>query len=165
MANMGNLVEFALWYTRPRSHRGGFYIPLDPAIVVAIVVVSVALPLILIVVFMRRMRNRAREEQRLLAMGVPGRAHVLAMQHGGAVLKIGVQRHVSLVLSLEVHVQGRAPYAIQLQKYVSELNLALFQRGNWLDVRVDPANPNSLAVAGAASPPAAAAPGGAAMGS
>ncbi|MBI2390095.1 MAG: hypothetical protein HYV09_10955 [Deltaproteobacteria bacterium] len=83
------------------------------------------------------------------------------MQHGGAVIKIGVQRSISLLLSLEVHLQGRPPYTAQVQKFVPELNLALFQQGAWLDVRVDPMNPNSLAVAGAASPPNAGMPGGA----
>lgn len=152
---MWHLVGYIVEYMRPRA-RGGpgsFYIPLDPAIVIAIVVVSLALPLALILFFWRRMGQRVRREKHLLAAGMPGQARVLALQHGGAVLKLGVQRHISIVLSLEVHVQGRAPYTAQVQKYVSELNLALFQQGAWLEVRVDPTNPNSLAVAGAGSPP------------
>ena len=162
---MEHLVGFMLGYARPRSPRGpgSFYIPLDSSIVAVIVVVCVALPLVFIVLFMGKMRRRVREEQRLLATGTPGQARVLSMQHGGAVLKMGAQRHISLVLSLEVHVQGRAPYTIQIQKYISELNLALFQQGAWINVRVDPMNPNSLAIAGAGSAPTAGMPAGAPM--
>lgn len=165
MAAVVNLVGFALEYMRPRSRGPGtFFIPLDPEIVIAIVVVSVGLPLILLIIFMRRMGRRVREEQRLLATGTPGQARVLTMQHGGAVMKMGAQRHISVVMSLEVHVQGRAPYTIQLQKFISELNLALVQQGAWIAVRVDPMNPNSLAIAGAGSAPSAGMAGGAPMG-
>jgi len=151
---MEHLVGYTLGYMRPRS-RGGpgsFYIPLDSTIVIAIVVGSLVVVFAVMVFFMRRIGRRVREEQRLLATGMPGQARVLAVQHGGAVLKMGAQRRISLVLSLEVHMQGRAPYTSQLQKYISELNLALFQQGAWLEVRVDPMNPNSLAIAGAGSP-------------
>lgn len=140
-----------------RSHAygpGSFYIPLDGSIVAAIVVGSIALPLILIVFFLRRARQSSRVEQHLLATGLPGTARVLNLQHGGVVMTSGVQRHLSVILSLEVHLPGRAPYTSQVKKFVSELNLASFQPGAWLAVRVDPMNPTSVAVAGVAAPPA-----------
>lgn len=125
---------------------------MDPNIVIAIVVVSLALPLALFVFLIRRGRARMRQQQQLLATGIPAKARILAMQHGGAVMTIGVQRSISLVLSLEVHMQARAPYTTQAQKFVSELILSQFQPGAWLDVRVDPSNPNHLEIAGPSSP-------------
>jgi hypothetical protein len=156
---MVTLVGFALAYARPHSHGyGGSYYALDPAIIIAIVVGSLLLPLILIIVIMSKLRARARKEEQLLATGTPALARVLSVQQGNMTVTVGVQRRLSLVLSLEVHLPGRAPYTIQVDKLVSELHLALFQPNLWLEVRVNPSNPSELAVVGAGKPPTQAAP-------
>jgi hypothetical protein len=155
MAIMGNSVVCAIGYLRPHWGRGdGSYYPLDPAIVAAIVIGSLLLPLILFIFVWRGMKGRFQKEQQLLATGTPGTARVLSLQPGRSVMTIGVQRHIGLVLSLEVHLPGRAPYPVQAKKYVSEIYLASVQPGAWLDVRVNPSNPSELAIAGVASPPA-----------
>jgi hypothetical protein len=123
--------------------------------IIVIVVVSTILPIALILFFFKGMAGTARTEQRLLATGLPGQARVLGMQHGGMTVTIGAHRHISLLLSLEVHLPGRPPYVAQCQKTISELMIASLQPGAWLAVRIDPGNPMNLAIAGPGSPPAA----------
>jgi hypothetical protein len=151
---MGNSVLYAFGYLRPHWGRGGSYYPLDPAIVAALVIGSLLLPLVIIIFVMRGLRARFQKEQQLLATGTPAKARVLSLQGRRRVMHINGTRHIGLELSLEVHLPGRAPYSIQVQKYVSELYLASVQPGAWLDVRVNPGNPSELAIAGVGSAPA-----------
>jgi hypothetical protein len=156
MATMGYSVVSAIGYVRPHwgAGGGGSYYALDPAIVAAIVIGSLLLPMIIFFFVWRGLRGKFRKEQQLLATGTPGKAHVLSFQPVGRVMTINTQRLIGLSLSLEVHLPGRAPYPVQAQKYVSELYLASIQPGAWLDVRVNPSNPNELGIAGVASAPA-----------
>jgi hypothetical protein len=92
------------------------------------------------------------ERQRLLREGIQASARILAVQMGGMTMQVGVHRHLQLQLHLEVQPQGRPPYQAMLTTMVSELQIPQLQPGAPLTVRIDPRDPNKLAVEGAGSP-------------
>lgn len=57
------------------------------------------------------------------------------------------QRSVEIVLTLEVTVPGRPPYQTQVTQFIPDIRLASVQPGGQVHVRVDPMNPNVLAIA------------------
>lgn len=82
----------------------------------------------------------------LLTKGLPARGLILRAASTGSSTLVNGQRFQVRSVSLDVEVPGRAPYEISLN--------ALFPRlcesfpGTALDLRVDPSNPNNVAVIG-----------------
>ncbi len=107
------------------------------------------LAIVTIVSLMKKLGGDQKEIERILQIGVPAQARVLDLQHTGSSVSFGAHRHLVLMLGLEVHPQGGAPYHVRCQQTVSELQIPSLQPGAWLQVRVDPANPQKLAIAGA----------------
>jgi hypothetical protein len=99
-----------------------------------------------------------KNRQRLLQVGVPAHARVLGVQMGGMTVSVGVNRQLQLVIGLEVHRPGAAPYNAQLTTLVSELQIPQVQPGAWLAVRIDPANPSDMAIEALGVGPPGAAP-------
>ena len=101
------------------------------------------------------MKKQSQERERLLREGVQATARVLGVQMGGMTMTVGVHRHLQLIIGLEVHPPGQAPYQAQMTTMVSELQIPQIQPGVTLTVRYDRTNPMKLAleaVGGAGAP-------------
>ena len=99
------------------------------------------------------------EVQQLLATGQPATGRIHALGTTGTSLTVMGHRHLDVILTVEVQVPGRAPYTVQTTQMISELRLPSVQPGASVQLRVDPMNPNRIAIADgapAASPAAAA---------
>jgi len=85
--------------------------------------------------------------QQLLATGIPGTARILGLEATGTSVAVMGKRSIGVNLVLEVNVPGRAPYQAQVNQLINELLVASVQPGATVAVRVDPQNPNIIAVA------------------
>ncbi len=94
-----------------------------------------------------------KERQRLLQSGVQAQARILNVQMGSMTVTTGVNRQLQLQLAVEVHRPGAAPYQAQFATMVSELQIPQVQPGAWMGVRVDPANPQNMAIEALGIPP------------
>ena len=94
------------------------------------------------------LHKTAAEESRILQTGTPARAQVMQIQMGGMTVTTGVHRRLQVVLTLQVQPPNGAPYVTQLQTLISELNIPQIQPGSMLQVRIDPMNPQKLAIEG-----------------
>ena len=125
-----------------------FYI--GPAIGVIVTVVSV--------IFMIRvfggLAKANKEAARILSTGQPATGQIASVQQTGTYVNNNPQ--VSLLIN--VTPQQGAPYQAQLTKIVSMFEIPQYQVGAALDLRVDPANPMSIAIAGPLQPGMAGAP-------
>lgn len=125
-------------------------------IIITISTLAVILPMMLIMrrVFGGLSRQNA-ETQRLLQVGIPASARILGTRMGGMTMTVNAHRHLQLVIQLQVHPTGRPPYQTQLTTLVSELQVPQLQPGAMVQVRIDPANPNKLALEAVGMPGAA----------
>ena len=124
-------------------------------LITVICVVVFAPAIFLVVSVLRNLGKADATRRRLLQTGVPAQARVLQIQMGGMTVTTGVNRQLQLQIAAMVHRPGTAPYAANFTAMVSELQIPMVQPGSWLAVRVDPSNPNSIAIeAMGVAPPA-----------
>jgi hypothetical protein len=90
--------------------------------------------------------------RQLLATGQPATGRVLGLGTTGTSMAVMGHRHLDVVLTLEVHLPGRPPYTVQTTQMISELRLPSVQPGAQVHLRVDPMNPNRVAVADGVAP-------------
>lgn len=128
------------------------------------ILVGPVLAVVITVVVKRALAGMNRDVDELMRSGVPANSRVMKLQHTGTSVSFGADRHVRLVVSLEVHPNGGAPYHGHCEPLLSELVIPSVQPGSWLQLRVDPQNPQRLAIAGAGAVPHHGARGGAAPG-
>jgi hypothetical protein len=81
-------------------------------------------------------------QQMLLTTGTPGTATIKNLQDTGTLVNFNPQ----VILDLEVTVEGKDPYTTQLTTSVPQMQIPMIQPGNKVGVRVDPADPSSLAI-------------------
>jgi hypothetical protein len=81
-------------------------------------------------------------QQALLTTGTPGRATINNFTDTGTLVNYNPQ----VVLDLEVAVEGKDPYAAQLTTSVPQIYPSKLTPGGNLGVRVDPADPSSMAI-------------------
>jgi hypothetical protein len=84
---------------------------------------------------------------RLAQQGLRGRGLVLASQNNAVNTRVNGQRFEQRPMTLEVEVQGRAPYVIQ-GTFLIPRGLVDAIPGSSLEVAVDPNNPSSVVVLG-----------------
>jgi hypothetical protein len=84
----------------------------------------------------------------LLARGLPARGLILSADRTATDASYGGQRFEVRSLVLDVEIPGRAPYEVSLSTMIPRICEAL--PGATLDLRVDPAKPNNLAIVGPA---------------
>jgi hypothetical protein len=79
---------------------------------------------------------------KLLSTGVPATATLLGVR------ETGVEMGMDLVLkaTLQVELPGIAPYQAECTTRVSRVHLGMLQPGRKLSVKVDPANPQKVAI-------------------
>jgi len=93
------------------------------------------------------MQAEMQAQQLLLTTGTPGRAVVKSAQQTGAFVNMNPQ----VILDLEVTVEGKDPYAVQLSTSVPQISIPMVQPGSNVGVRVDPNDPQSLVIDWAAA--------------
>jgi hypothetical protein len=81
-------------------------------------------------------------QNQLLTTGTPGTATIKGLQETGTLVNFNPQ----VVLDLEVAVEGKDPYTTQLTTAVPQMQIPLVSPGNKVGVRVDPADPSSIAI-------------------
>jgi hypothetical protein len=87
------------------------------------------------------------KQQALLATGTPGKATIKNFTDTGTLVNFNPQ----IVLDLEVAIDGKSPYAAQLTTSVPQVYLARLQPGGSIGVKVDAADPSSIAIDWAAA--------------
>ena len=112
-------------------------------IIVAVVVVLVVLPIIRMVL---KLAKGGAQNRKLLQTGVPAPAKILAITPTGTTVTVGGHRQPQVALTLEVQPTGGQPYQAQLVTLISEFQIPQIQPGTMCQVRVDPANPNNMAL-------------------
>lgn len=93
------------------------------------------------------LHNKQAALQQLLATGMPATGRVVGLGATGMSVTVMGHRHLDVALTLEVNLPGRPPYTVQTSQLISELRLPSVQPGAQVQLRVDPANPNRVAVA------------------
>lgn len=88
------------------------------------------------------MQADMQKQQALLQTGTPAKATVKSMQDTGTLVNFNPQ----IILELEVAVEGKDPYPVQLASPIPQMMLAHIGPGKTLGVRVDPGDPSSLAI-------------------
>lgn len=82
------------------------------------------------------------KQQQLMATGTPGKATVKGLTDTGTLVNFQPQ----LVLDLEVSVEGKDPYPVQLSAAIPQMHIPVVQPGSTIGVRVDPNDPSSVAI-------------------
>ena len=82
------------------------------------------------------------QQQALLTTGTQGKATIKNFSDTGTLVNFNPQ----VVLDLSVAVEGKAPYDAQLTTSVPQVYLARLQQGASIGVKVDPADPSSIAI-------------------
>ncbi len=81
-------------------------------------------------------------EQTLLESGTPGRATITSFTDTGVLVNFNPQ----VVLDLSIAVGGEPPYALQVTTTVPEAHRGRLRAGVDVAVRVDPSEPQRLAI-------------------
>lgn len=121
----------------------------------AIGVIATIATLVFVFRFLGKMASANKEAARVLSVGQPAVGQVVAAQQTGTYVNNNPQ--ISLRINVTPH--GGAPYQVQMTKIVGMLEIPQYQIGAHLDVRVDPANPSNVAIAGPLQPVSAQQPG------
>lgn len=93
------------------------------------------------------LQDEMQKQNQLLATGTPGKANIKGFTDTGTLVNFNPQ----VVLDLSVEVAGKPPYDVQVTTSVPQVMLARLQPGGAVGVKVDPADPSSLAIDWAAA--------------
>ncbi len=96
--------------------------------------------------------------KRILEDGVPAHALVIQYKWCKHTWSTREDAQCQVELSVEVHRPGTAPYAAVIKTLISAWLINQVQAGNWLGVRVDPADPQNVVIEKLAVRPPATAP-------
>ena len=88
------------------------------------------------------MQADMQKQQQLLTSGTPGKATIKGFTDTGVLVNFNPQ----VVLDLEITLEGKDAYTTQLTTAVPQMQIPLVQPGNKVGVRVDPADPSSIAI-------------------
>lgn len=120
---------------------GGIFATAGLSIAISIIFTII----VLVVVFMviRRVTGGIKQNNQLLVTGEPAQATVIQLWDTGVMMNNSPQ----VGLMLEVRPTGRPAYQVETKQFVSHLRLSQVQPGSIVNVRLDPANPNRVALA------------------
>ncbi len=82
------------------------------------------------------------KQQQLLSTGTPGKATIKSFTDTGTLVNF----NPSVVLDLSVEAGGKPAYDVQITTSVPQVMLARLQPGGSVGVKVDPADPSSIAI-------------------
>jgi hypothetical protein len=87
------------------------------------------------------MQDQMMKEQQLLTSGTPGRAAIKGVQDTG----VEINNMPAVIVDMEVTVEGKDPYAVQVNRPIPQIYLARCQPGQSVAVKVDPSDPSMVA--------------------
>jgi hypothetical protein len=90
----------------------------------------------------RKMSGGGKDAQRIAQTGTPGQARILGVQQTGTY----INRNPVVNILLEVHPQTGQPYQTTVRRIVSMFQIAQFQQGAVVPVRIDPADPTQVVI-------------------
>ena len=93
------------------------------------------------------LQDEMQKQQQLLTTGIPGKASIKGVTDTGTLVNFQPQ----VVLDLAVEAAGKPAYDVQVTTSVPQVMLARLQPGGAVAVKVDPADPSSLAIDWAAA--------------
>lgn len=111
-----------------------------------IIVASLAVSLVIIFFvfrYVRKMSGTSKEQQQVLLNGIPAQGRILAVAPTGTMINYQPVANITL----EVHPMGGAPYQAQVTRIVSQFQMAQFQVGATVPVKVDPADASKVVIA------------------
>ena len=86
-----------------------------------------------------------KERKRILAIGRPARAKIISLgESGRGVVTVNNQPFVSL--KLEIYDGNKPPYQVEIKTIIARLDIPRFQPGVMLGVKIDPQNPQNVAI-------------------
>ncbi|HTJ82834.1 MAG TPA: DUF3592 domain-containing protein [Polyangiaceae bacterium] len=112
-----------------------------------IILVSALLPIVIIALVVGGLMRGQQATQRLLTTGTPARGRILQLGTTGGSVAVMGHRHLNLTLTVEVQPQMGAPYTATFQQLISELQIPSVQPGAMVELRIDPTNPQRMAMA------------------
>ena len=118
---------------------------IGPVIAVVVIVIVFGSFLPFIPMMLRLFRGNP-DTQRILTTGIPARAMILQVQMGSMTVTVGVQRNLQLQITALVHPPNGQPYQVMVTDMISELQVPQVQPGAWMQVRIDPMNPQKVAI-------------------
>ncbi len=88
------------------------------------------------------LQDEMQQQQMLLQTGTPGQATITNFTDTGMLVNYNPQ----IILDLQVAIAGKDPYAAKLTTAVPQAFLGRLTPGGQIGVKVDPANPSSMAI-------------------
>lgn len=128
----------------PVNNPGGFGLGVT-AMVIVITLFSLlvtAVPIVFVVIYMVKLMKKKAESDKVLATGQQATGTVMRLSETGTM--INNQPLVNIVLNVQR--PGIPPYQVMVQKVISQLEIPRLQPGMTVAVKVDPANPQSVAI-------------------
>ena len=128
----------------PINNPGGFSVGIT-AMVIGITLVSLlvtAVPIVFVVMYMMKLAKNKAESDQVLATGQQATATVVRLSESGTY--INNQPLVNILLMVQR--PGFPPYQAMVQKVISQLEIPRLQPGMTVAVKVNPADPNKVAI-------------------
>ncbi len=128
----------------PVNNPGGFSLGIT-AMVIVITLFSLlvtAVPIVFVVIYLMKLMKKKAEADKVLATGQAATGTVMRLSETGTM--INNQPLVNIVLNVQR--PGIPPYQVMVQKVISQLEIPRLQPGMTVAVKVDPTNPQSVAI-------------------
>ena len=113
----------------------------------AIILLSVLVPILIMVVIIYFMMRGQKANDDLLQRGIPARGRILQLGTTGMSVAVMGHRHLKLTFGVEVQPQAGPPYVANFEQLLSELQIPSVQPGAQVELRIDPQNPQRMAIA------------------
>ena len=107
------------------------------------IIVFTIIVIVVVMVFVRRLTGNTAANRALMATGESAQATILQVADTG--MRINDSPRVSLLL--EVRPANRPAYQVEIKQVISIVQLAQYQPGQQLEVKIDPADPKKLVIA------------------
>jgi len=114
---------------------------------IGIILISTLLPIAIIALVLGGLMRGQQQTTQLLQTGMPARGRILQLGTTGGSVAVMGHRHLKLVLTVEVQPQMGAPYTATFEQLISELQIPSVQPGAMIELRIDRANPQRMALA------------------
>lgn len=113
-----------------------------------IIIVSLIVPIAMVVLIMGGLMKGQAKTDALLKTGLPARGRILQLGTTGGSVAVMGHRHLNLTLTVEVQspING-AMYQAAFSQLISELQIPSVQPGAMVELRIDPQNPQRMALA------------------
>lgn len=115
--------------------------------ITTIILLSAVVPIVLVVGVLGMLMSGQAKTNKLLQTGTPAQGRILQLGTTGQSVAVMGHRHLKLVLTVEVQSPFGAPYVATFEQLISELQIPSVQPGAIVELRVDPANPQRIAMA------------------